>query len=136
MRSLQLSVQQLQQNFKKAQVAATVQCTGNRRSEMKAVPAPGSSGAQIKGLDWDVGAISTAEWGGVLLRDVLLAAGGCVRYSIAAAVVHGAVAVTCMLWCHAAYADGSHCCQHPVLSLSSRPFACMPWSMFFEAVSL
>jgi sulfite oxidase len=81
MRSLQLSVQQLQQNFKKAQVAATVQCTGNRRSEMKAVPAPGSSGAQIKGLDWDVGAISTAEWGGVLLRDVLLAAGGCTKYS-------------------------------------------------------
>uniref|UniRef100_A0A383VKU0 Sulfite oxidase n=1 Tax=Tetradesmus obliquus TaxID=3088 RepID=A0A383VKU0_TETOB len=75
MRSLQLSVQQLQQNFKKAQVAATVQCTGNRRTEMKAAPAPGGSGAQIKGLDWEVGAISNAEWGGVLLRDVLLAAG-------------------------------------------------------------
>eukprot|EP00882_Tetradesmus_deserticola_P000961 GHRQ01001042.1.p1 GENE.GHRQ01001042.1~~GHRQ01001042.1.p1 ORF type:complete len:582 (+),score=245.93 GHRQ01001042.1:259-2004(+) len=75
MRSLQLSVQQLQQHFKKAQVAATVQCTGNRRNQMKAAPAPGGSGAQIKGLDWDVGAISTAEWGGVLLRDVLLEAG-------------------------------------------------------------
>jgi sulfite oxidase len=75
MRSLQLSVQQLQQNFKKAEVAATVQCTGNRRTEMKAVAAPGGSGAEIKGLDWEVGAISTAEWGGVLLRDVLLAAG-------------------------------------------------------------
>jgi hypothetical protein len=84
MRSLQLSVQQLQQNFKKAQVAATVQCTGNRRTEMKAMPAPGGSGAQIKGLDWDVGAISTAEWGGVLLRDVLLAAGRHMQYGLPA----------------------------------------------------
>lgn len=75
LRSISLSVPQLQQQFKKVQVAATVQCTGNRRAEMKAVPAPAGTGHQIKGLDWDAGAISTAEWGGVLLRDVLLAAG-------------------------------------------------------------
>lgn len=77
LRSLQLSVPQLQKNFKKTQVVATVQCTGNRRAEMKAVPAPGGGGHQIKGLDWRAGAIGTAEWGGVLLRDVLLAAGRC-----------------------------------------------------------
>ncbi len=29
----------------------------------------------VKGLDWDVGAIGTATWSGVLLRDVLAAAG-------------------------------------------------------------
>lgn len=42
---------------------------------MKAMPAPAGGGQQIKGLDWDAGAISTAVWGGVLLRDVLKAAG-------------------------------------------------------------
>lgn len=42
---------------------------------MKAIPAPGSAGHTIKGLDWDAGAIGTAVWGGVKLRDVLQAAG-------------------------------------------------------------
>jgi hypothetical protein len=32
--------------------------TGNRRNEMKAVK-------PVKGLDWDIGAIGTATWGGV-----------------------------------------------------------------------
>jgi hypothetical protein len=76
LRTVQLSLPQLQEQFKKAEVAATVQCTGNRRSEMKAVPAPGGTGHEIKGLDWAAGAIGTAVWGGVKLRDVLLAAGG------------------------------------------------------------
>lgn len=75
MRSLQLSLSQLQQNFKKVEFAATLECSGNRRAEMKAIPAPGGSGHTIKGLDWDAGAIGTAVWGGVKLRDVLLAAG-------------------------------------------------------------
>merc|ERR550519_1457004 len=30
---------------------------------------------KVKGLNWGKGAISTAEWGGVLLRDVLMASG-------------------------------------------------------------
>jgi DMSO/TMAO reductase YedYZ molybdopterin-dependent catalytic subunit len=76
MRTLSLSLAQLQQNFKKVELAATLECAGNRRSEMKALPAPGGSGHAIKGLDWDAGAIGTAVWGGVRLRDVLLAAGG------------------------------------------------------------
>ena len=75
MRSLQLTVPELQQRFKKVEVAATMQCAGNRRAEMKAMPAPGGGGQQIKGLDWDAGAIGTAVWGGVLLRDVLKSAG-------------------------------------------------------------
>lgn len=75
MRSLQLSLPQLQQNFKKVEFAATLECSGNRRAEMKAIPAPCGSGHTIKGLDWDAGAIGTAVWGGVKLRDVLTAAG-------------------------------------------------------------
>ncbi len=50
-------------------VAATLQCAGNRRSEMMAVKdIPGE-------LGWGSEAISTAEWGGVPLREVLNAAG-------------------------------------------------------------
>eukprot|EP00879_Flechtneria_rotunda_P019211 GHRR01020172.1.p1 GENE.GHRR01020172.1~~GHRR01020172.1.p1 ORF type:complete len:455 (+),score=128.97 GHRR01020172.1:287-1651(+) len=75
LRTLQLSVPELQKHFRKFEVAATVQCAGNRRSQMKAQPAPGSTGHEIKGLDWEAGAIGTAVWGGVKLRDVLLAAG-------------------------------------------------------------
>jgi hypothetical protein len=33
----------------------------------------------VKGLDWDGGAIGTAVWGGVRLKDVLEYAGGRVR---------------------------------------------------------
>lgn len=86
MRSLQLSLSQLQQNFKKVEFAATLECSGNRRAEMKAIPAPGGSGHTIKGLDWDAGAIGTAVWGGVKLRDVLLAAGVWARRAQSGAV--------------------------------------------------
>ena len=43
---------------------------GNRRNEMKAIK-------PVKGLEWDIGAIGNAQWGGVKLRDVLLHAGMC-----------------------------------------------------------
>lgn len=75
LRSLQLSLPELQQKFKKVELPATLECAGNRRAEMKALPAPGGGGHTIKGLDWDAGAIGTAVWGGVKLRDVLQAAG-------------------------------------------------------------
>jgi len=45
---------------------------GNRRNEMKAIK-------PVKGLEWDIGAIGNATWGGVKLRDVLLYAGACLR---------------------------------------------------------
>ena len=73
---MSLSVDALKSRFKHATVTATIECAGNRRAEMKAIPCPGSSGATIKGLDWEAGAIGTAEGGGVWLRDVLLDAGG------------------------------------------------------------
>jgi hypothetical protein len=76
LRTVKLSVDDLKARFKHATVVATIQCAGNRRSEMKAMASPSGSGHTIKGLDWAAGAIGTAEWGGVRLRDVLLEAGG------------------------------------------------------------
>lgn len=53
----------------RAAVAATLQCAGNRRDELRAVAdTPGE-------LPWGAEAISSAAWEGVPLRDVLGAAG-------------------------------------------------------------
>ena len=49
-------------------VAASLQCGGNRRGELNSV-------RQTSGNAWGLGAISTAVWTGVRLRDVLRAAG-------------------------------------------------------------
>ncbi|GIL59243.1 hypothetical protein Vafri_13880 [Volvox africanus] len=67
-RSLELSLDELKSRFRKHTVTATIQCSGNRRSEMSRIKT-------VKGLAWDQGAIGTAVWGGVRLRDVLKAAG-------------------------------------------------------------
>ena len=59
------TVEDLKRRFKEVKVNATLQCTGNRRKHM-------SEGARsTQGLQWDIGAISNAEWTGVRLRDVL-----------------------------------------------------------------
>ncbi|XP_051933306.1 sulfite oxidase, mitochondrial [Hippocampus zosterae] len=65
---LKLSLEDLKKRFPKHTVTATLQCAGNRRSEMNAVK-------QVKGLNWGISAISNATWAGARLRDVLLAAG-------------------------------------------------------------
>ncbi|KAG2487321.1 hypothetical protein HYH03_014038 [Edaphochlamys debaryana] len=67
-RALEFSLEELKTRFRKHSVTATVQCTGNRRNEMSAVK-------PVKGLEWDQGAIGTAVWSGVRLRDVLRALG-------------------------------------------------------------
>lgn len=55
--------------FSKIEVVATLQCAGNRRQElMETKPVPNE-------LPWGAGAISNARWGGIRLRDVLIAAG-------------------------------------------------------------
>jgi hypothetical protein len=69
LRRLSLSVDELKARYRAHTVVATVQCSGNRRSEMKAAR------EGIKGLDWGIGAIGTAAWTGVLLADVLADAG-------------------------------------------------------------
>lgn len=66
--TLTLTLEDLKTRFPKHTITATVQCAGNRRSEMNKVK-------QVKGLDWGIAAISNATWGGAKLRDVLLAAG-------------------------------------------------------------
>lgn len=66
---LELSLEDLKTRFPQAKVMATLQCAGNRREEMAAVaPIPGE-------VPWGAEAIGNAIWGGVRLRDVLIAAG-------------------------------------------------------------
>jgi sulfite oxidase len=68
-RGLNLSLDQLRNEFPPVTLTATVQCAGNRRRDLIAVaPIPGE-------VPWDAGAISTARWRGAPLRDVLSAAG-------------------------------------------------------------
>ena len=59
---------ELRNRFREHTITATLQCSGNRRAHM-------SAAKPTNGLQWDVGAIGTAEWSGVLLRDVLADAG-------------------------------------------------------------
>lgn len=69
-RALSLSLDDLRTRFTPRTVTATLQCAGNRRQEFAAVkPMPGES------VMWGDEAISTAQWGGVALADVLEAAG-------------------------------------------------------------
>ena len=75
-RVLTLSVAELQAHFEANEVSAALQCAGNRRNEMNRI-------RKVKGLGWNSGAVGNATWRGVMLRDVLLAAG--LDSSIAAA---------------------------------------------------
>ncbi len=64
-----LSLDDLRSKFERHEVVATLQCAGNRRTELYAVaPIPGE-------VPWGAEAIGTAMWAGVRLRDVILAAG-------------------------------------------------------------
>ena len=65
---ISLTLEDLKTLFKKRTVTATMQCGGNRRGAYNDI-------AKTSGLAWQTGAISTAVWGGVLLRDVLKFAG-------------------------------------------------------------
>jgi len=68
-RPLSLTYDQLTKDFDQHSVVATLACAGNRRAEMmRARPMPGQE-------PWARGAISTANWRGVRLADVLAAAG-------------------------------------------------------------
>ncbi|KAL8950811.1 MAG: hypothetical protein Q9222_003188, partial [Ikaeria aurantiellina] len=63
------SLQDLKDKFKEVNITATLQCSGNRRRHMT------EEARSTNGLQWESGAISTAEWTGVRLRDVLKDAG-------------------------------------------------------------
>lgn len=62
------TLDELKTKFKHHTVATTIQCAGNRRAEMSGVK-------QVNGLSWDTTALSTANWTGVLLSDVLASLG-------------------------------------------------------------
>ncbi|KAK5209226.1 hypothetical protein LTR41_004761 [Exophiala xenobiotica] len=59
----------LKARFKQHLITAALQCSGNRRKDMT------DHANKTNGLQWTAGAMSCAEWEGVLLRDVLEDAG-------------------------------------------------------------
>lgn len=61
---IEFSYEQLRTLFTPHTVESVVQCSGNRRSDLKKLK-------EIKGLDWQVGAIGNAKWTGARLVDVL-----------------------------------------------------------------
>ncbi len=61
---LDLTFSEVKEKFRSRTVAATITCAGNRRIEMSAVK-------PISGVQWDAGAISTAEWIGATLAEIL-----------------------------------------------------------------
>lgn len=70
---LTISYDQLTSQFAQHSVVATLVCAGNRRAEMLRIrPIPGKD-------PWAHGAISTAEWRGVRLAEILAAAGVCLE---------------------------------------------------------
>lgn len=62
--AVSLTLDDLKSRFPKRTVTATIQCAGNRRSDMSKVK-------QVKGLNWGISAIGNATWSGAYLRDVL-----------------------------------------------------------------
>lgn len=68
-KSVDLTVEDLKTRFLKREVVTTIQCGGNRRSELDKVE-------KTSGIPWGIGAMSTARWGGVALREVLMHCAG------------------------------------------------------------
>ncbi|MEO5673350.1 MAG: molybdopterin-dependent oxidoreductase [Chitinophagales bacterium] len=68
-REMELSMKDLLEDFSKHSVMATLQCAGNRRTELLQVaPVPGE-------VPWHDSAIGNAVWTGVRLRDILIHSG-------------------------------------------------------------
>ena len=63
-----LNLDQLKTKFKQYSVTASLQCAGNRRSEMNQFKT-------VRGLQWTQAAMGNATWTGPRLMDVLLDAG-------------------------------------------------------------
>lgn len=67
-KTIYLKLEDIKTKFKKHTITSTIQCAGNRRSELNSVK-------EVKGLNWGSAAISNAEWSGARLIDVLKYAG-------------------------------------------------------------
>lgn len=65
---IEFTLDDLKTKFKHHTIATTIQCAGNRRAEMSGIK-------QVNGLSWDTTALSTANWTGVKLADVLASIG-------------------------------------------------------------
>jgi len=68
-KGVNLTMEDLKTRFLKREVTTTIQCGGNRRSDLNFVE-------KTSGIPWGFGAISTATWGGVSLREVLMHCAG------------------------------------------------------------
>jgi sulfite oxidase len=66
-RPAELTLAEIRSRFPQKSGAATLTCGGNRRQEMNAIKPTG-------GVQWDAGAIGTANWSGAILADVLKSA--------------------------------------------------------------
>ena len=62
-KTIKLSIEDLKKMFPKAETTITLQCAGNRRQKYDEF-------GTTQGLKWDVGAISTAVWGGSYMHCV------------------------------------------------------------------
>lgn len=60
----EFTLNDLKTKFKPHTIDCVIQCSGNRRSDLKRFK-------EIKGLDWNVGAMGNARWTGVRLVDLL-----------------------------------------------------------------
>jgi sulfite oxidase len=66
-KSLELSLDQLREQFKSHTTEATLTCAGNRRAEANRIK-------PVSGVQWNAGAIGHARWSGAALAEVLRAA--------------------------------------------------------------
>eukprot|EP00913_Durusdinium_trenchii_P022788 g21392.t1 len=76
-----LSLEDLKSRFLKREVVATLQCGGNRRSELDQIE-------KTSGIPWGFGAMSTARFGGVYLREVLQHCAGLSHENVEAFEAH------------------------------------------------
>jgi DMSO/TMAO reductase YedYZ molybdopterin-dependent catalytic subunit len=76
---LQLGMEELRRDFEQVEIAAVCQCSGNRR---------GFSDPHVPGVQWGPGAMGSAVWRGVRLKDLLAKAG--VRKEAVEIVLDGA----------------------------------------------
>ncbi|HXY98722.1 MAG TPA: molybdopterin-dependent oxidoreductase [Stellaceae bacterium] len=76
---VELDLADLKNDFEQVEIAAVCQCSGNRR---------GLSDPHVPGVQWGLGAMGSARWKGVRLKDVLAKAG--LRKEAIEIVVNGA----------------------------------------------
>merc|ERR1719159_101011 len=67
-KAVSLSMDDIRDRFSMHEVVSTIQCGGNRRGEFNTVD-------ETSGIPWGCGAMSTARFRGVFLRDVLTFSG-------------------------------------------------------------